>query len=260
MTFLLDYQNRVQEINEYLEFVFVIDKSTSIDLENVTFPDTERLEQLNLLHLKDNSTYTLTSDLKKTLKANAYLLLYNLIEGSVMAGIDAILLAVNQSDKELRYFKKEIRSLYLDYSMARNDEDSNLKAKDRKNLRGQLNSLIDQKVVFRHKNKDNSIIEGYIAYQDKVSKGEISGNVDLSVLTQLSMKYDFILPHDDVANELSIIKNKRNQLAHGEITFAEAGQEKSIEELMDMKSRITNYFNTLMQNIKGYIDNEEFIM
>lgn len=255
MIFLEDYTNRVQEIDDYFEFVFVIDKSRNINLEDTIFQDDERLNQFNLSHLKNDSKYLFSNELKKTLKANSYLLLYNLIEGSVTAGIDGIFLAINQSELELKYFKKTIRELYLDYDMIRKDEDSNLKAKDRKNLSRQFNTLIDKKVEF--KNNHGKI--GYQAYLEKMG-GEISGNIDVKILEQLSKKYGFTLPIIDITNELSIIKKRRNELAHGEITFSEAGKDKSIEDLITLKNAVTQYFNVLMNNIKDYIENEEFKM
>jgi len=261
MNFLEDYTNRVQELNDYFEFIFVIDESKNIRLEEDIFQDYEILNKFDFLNLKDISQYTFSEQLKKTLKANAYLLLYNLIEGSITAGIDAIFLAINQSEIELKYLKKNTRELYIDYSMKRNDENEQqkTKAKDKKELQMQFNSLIDKKVEFKSKNKNNDIKIGYQAYLEKMG-GEISGNIDAKKLEELSKKYGFNLPTNTISDELLIIKNKRNQLAHGEITFAEAGKDKSIEEMIVLKNTVTQYFNILMNTIKVYIENEEFKM
>lgn len=258
MNFIEDYTNRVRELNDYFEFIFVIDKSKNIRLEEDIFQDYDILHQFDFLNLKDISQYPFSEQLKKTLKANAYLLLYNLIEGSVTTGIDSIFLAINQSEIELKHLKKDIRELYLDYAMKRNDDDEQqkAKAKDKKDLRKQFNSLIDTKVKFKHRNKNN-VVEGYQAYLEKMG-GEISGNIDAKKLEELSKKYGFTLPTSNILDELLIIKNKRNQLAHGEITFSEAGKDKSIEEMIALKNAITQYFNSLMNNIKNYIENEEF--
>jgi hypothetical protein len=258
MIFLEDYNNRVKEINTYFEFVFIIDKTKNINLENTIFKNNIILDKSGLSHLNQITDYPIDNDLKKTLRANAYLLLYNLIEGSINSGIDAIFSTINQSQLDLKCLKKDIRELYLEYSMIINDENQNLKAKDRKNLRRQLNNLIDKKVEFKHKNNNNIIMEGHQAYKDKVSKGEISGNIDAIKLQELAKKYGFVLPTINITNELLTIKNKRNQLAHGEITFAEAGKEESIEDLFILKNIITHYFDNLMNNIKVYIENQEF--
>ncbi|WP_338812491.1 MAE_28990/MAE_18760 family HEPN-like nuclease [Bernardetia sp. Wsw4-3y2] len=259
MIFLADYTNRVQEINDYFDFIFVIDKSKNINLEDSIFEDEERLNQFNLSHLKNTSKYPFSSELKKTLKANAYLLLYNLIEGSVTAGIDAIFLAINQSDLKLNNLKKEMRELYLHFNMKPDSENQqqSLRIKDRTQLINRFNSLMDKKVEFKSKNKNNDIKIGYQAYLEKMG-GEISGNIDAKKLEELAKKYGFTLPTTTIANELLIIKNKRNQLAHGEITFSEAGKDKSIEEMIALKNTVTQYFNSLMNNIKNYIENEEF--
>ncbi|AFM03284.1 hypothetical protein Fleli_0826 [Bernardetia litoralis DSM 6794] len=258
MIFLEDYVNRVREINNYFEFIFIVDKSKTINLENPILKNDAILNNIGFSHLKQMKDYSINNELKKTRKANAYLLLYNLIEGSVTAGIDAIFLAINQSEIKMNSLTEDIRELYLDYSMTTNDEEKELRARDRKNLRKQFNTLIDKKVEFKHKKKDGNTVEGYKAYEDKVSKAEISGNIDSKMLAQLAKKYGFTLPTLSITNELSIIKNRRNQLAHGEITFSEAGNDKSIEEMIALKNAVTKYFNILMDNIKNYIENEDF--
>ncbi|PIY11483.1 MAG: hypothetical protein COZ18_03940 [Flexibacter sp. CG_4_10_14_3_um_filter_32_15] len=134
MNFLEDYTNRVQEIDDYFEFVFIIDKSKAINLENPIFKNDTILNNTGFSHLKQITNYTINNELKKTLKANAYLLLYNLIEGSMTAGIDAIFLAINSSELKINFLKENIRELYLDYSMTRSDENTDLKARDRKSL------------------------------------------------------------------------------------------------------------------------------
>lgn len=259
MIFSEDYVKRVKEINDYFEFIFIIDKSKTINLENPIFKNDAILSNTGFSHLKQITNYPTDNELKKTLKANAYLLLYNLIEGSVTAGIDAIFLAINQSDLKLNHLKKEMRELYLHFNMKPDSENQqqNLRTKDRTHLINRFNSLMDKKVEFKSKNKNNDIKIGYQAYLEKMG-GEISGNIDAKKLEELAKKYGFTLPTTNISNELLIIKNKRNQLAHGEITFSEAGKDKSIEEMISIKNTVTQYFNTLMNNIKNHIENEDF--
>lgn len=75
-TVLIDFQERVEEINRYFAFL-------------------EKLEQetLQLSVLKDDGqreNIPLDSQLIKTLKANSFLLLYNLVESSMRNAVTAI--------------------------------------------------------------------------------------------------------------------------------------------------------------------------
>ena len=75
-TVLLDFHTRVQEVNQYFEFLNgLIEKTTKLEV------------------LGDNGEkkiIVIDPDIAKTLKANAFLLLYNLVESTMRNAIEAI--------------------------------------------------------------------------------------------------------------------------------------------------------------------------
>jgi len=75
-TVILDFQSRVQEVNQYFVFLEGLIQETT-----------------KLAVVEDNGEQKITaidSDLGRTLKANAFLLLYNLIESTMRGAIEAI--------------------------------------------------------------------------------------------------------------------------------------------------------------------------
>jgi hypothetical protein len=86
--FLIEFHSRVQQIELYFGFVAEIDKvKTDNQQEAILFPN--------------QTQYVVNHDLQKILKANCYLLLYNLIESSIRNGIVAIYDAIH--DEKLGY-------------------------------------------------------------------------------------------------------------------------------------------------------------
>ena len=92
--FILEFHNNVQEVNDYFEFVKLIDN----------------LPKLALPH---KTTYNIDREIQKVLKANCYLILYNLIEGSIRTGIEAIFMTLSQQNltyAQVNHPIKQIRS------------------------------------------------------------------------------------------------------------------------------------------------------
>jgi hypothetical protein len=175
-----------------------------------------------------------------------------LIEGSVTSGIDAIFLAINDEDLEASQLNSKIRELFIQYETHSFLFSGSKKTK--KEIQGYINSLFDRSVSFQTPER-----VGYAAYLEKAG-GEISGNLDGNKIKELAEKYGFDLPEDidSVSGDLLNIKNKRNQLAHGEITFSVAGREKSIEELIALKNKITDYFRLLLRSVERYIQEKKY--
>jgi hypothetical protein len=113
----LDFEERVNEVNQYIEFVFVVDKLSNIAINSkiADLNSKDVLDELKLSHLFNIDTYNIDDNLKKTLKANVFLLLYNLIEGAVTSGIDAIFLSINSSGLKVRELNNQFRKIYFEY-------------------------------------------------------------------------------------------------------------------------------------------------
>jgi hypothetical protein len=51
----------------------------------------------------------------------------------------------------------------------------------------------------------------------------------------------------------------RNDLAHGNKSFAEVGQKVSIEDLLKVKEEVIEYLQQILQNIQDYLDKQEYL-
>jgi len=234
---LLDFNKKVREINHYFRLVKFLDDKQHIE------------------------SFRITSELQATLKANCYLLLYNLVESSVVEGLDAIFADINQQNITFDQLNDNYKQIWLKYkfqlvnlSKRKGDKDSR-EAFD-KSLLDILNDLATFGIL-DYKDKDG-VSENYKSYLKILGiNNEVSGNLDVRKIEELAKKYGFDEPKRSNGRDLINIKNFRNQLAHGEKTFSEIGKEKSVPELIKINVRVIYYLRALLKNIIRFIDNKE---
>jgi hypothetical protein len=221
-TVLVDFNMRAQEVDEYFLFL-------------------ERLikEEIKLAVLENNGIQkikSVNSDLAKTLKANGYLLLYNLVESTMRNAIEAIFDELSSNSVSFDSVRIEIKKVILYNFKNRSPDNVHSKIKD---------ISID------------IITAGFS------SKELFSGNVDRDEITRTARKYGFSYDTDysktkHGENLYSVMRN-RNDLAHGNKSFAEIGKDTSIQELLQVKEEVIEYLKQILKNIEGYLIKKEYL-
>jgi hypothetical protein len=247
--FLSNFDDRKNEIHQYFNFLQFIEKYIA--------------QKGNVLSI-DNESLSFNQNLVKVLKANCYMMLYNLVEGSITEAIDAIFDAISTQQVHFKDLTHDYKKIWLNYQQGIvkiTTESSNKKevkdhAKNRVNrtLSDVLNHLEYFRILTFTDQQQNSF-DNYKGYLKVVSTAEISGNIDAAKMRELAKTYGFSVP--ERCNDMLKIKNIRNQLAHGELSFAEAGVI-LLEELIDMKKNVFVYLEAILLNINDFIENEGF--
>jgi hypothetical protein len=67
-------------------------------------------------------------------------------------------------------------------------------------------------------------------------------------------------PFRNEQSSLTFIKNLRNSLAHGSLSFAECGEGVTVSELRDLKERTALYLREVVASFKDSIDAYEFLL
>lgn len=174
------------------------------------------------------------SELSKILKANGFVLLYNLIESTVRKSIDAILNVVKDEGLTYRALSDKLKKLWI------KQEIKNINANE-----------IGIKVL--------NIAESILNNELLLLKQEcitISGNIDAQKIREIAQAVGCDEPKDGAA--LKTIKDKRNHLAHGEYTFAEIGKEFSVKDLMTFKQKTEEHLKLVLTNVEEYINNKKY--
>jgi len=218
------YDERASEINIYFDFLFDL-----LDLRpKLKFVDQEKAFDRDLIHI---------------LKANAYLIIYNLIESTVCNAIEDIhtkiktetALCADKLNIELakRAFKK-------------------------------VNEQTISQANLSNKTVGAFIVEEWLNDHDKVilsNKNPLfSGNVDAKKLREIAALYGFSSETNRTVTRngqaLAKIKQTRNNLAHGSDSFKNRGQETSVDELRTIKNEVIAYLDQMLTNIENYINSQ----
>ncbi|HAO47873.1 MAG TPA: hypothetical protein DCR35_00375 [Runella sp.] len=90
-----------------------------------------------------------------------------------------------------------------------------------------------------------------------------SGNVDAREIKRISEKYGFSCKTNakktSNGSKLLTVKSRRNDLAHGFISFQECGKEYSIQDLILIKKEVIAYISEILNNIQEYLDNRMYL-
>ena len=212
-----DFQTRAGEIENYFRFV-------------------EQLAEGNFrLTASDLSTAPLSQgdydSLLKTLKANGFILLYNLVESTMKNAIEAVFEEFRAKGVSFDDCREEVRHIVI----------SNLKAHNPDRVFTALTPLA-QKILTETFRKEKAF----------------AGNVDAKKIREVAKEYGFSPPKAKGDNLLTV-KSQRNDLAHGDKAFAEVGRDFDVERLVKIKMEVLDYLREVLGNISTYLVNKEYL-
>jgi len=228
-SFLADYQSRVEEFDEYFSFIRFIDKIETHKKQNLF------IDQITFV--------TPRRDLQKILRANCFILLYNLVESSIRNGILGVYDCIH--DNGLTYYdlSDKVKDIWL------SNKSQKIKLSE-KNFKLSLRELIEE----------TSVSNQIILRNDTIT---ISGNLDYKNIQKIVTAFGFwgkiTIEEKKVIKALDKIKEERNLLAHGNKTFTQSGAIITIAELETIKTVAIAYLNDLLNNISVYIDNKSYL-
>ena len=170
------------------------------------------------------------NELAKIMKANGFLLLYNLIEATIRNSISAILNSISTDKLTFKLLSDNLKKLWI------NQEINNIK--DISKFKEKVSEL-SEKIL------NDSLLE---FSQECIN---ISGNIDAQKIRDIAKKFGYLEPKD--GRGLQTIKDKRNQLAHGEFTFSDIGKNYTSNDLIEYKSEVVSFIEGVLNNVEVYI-------
>lgn len=191
-------------------------------------------------HIKINES-NLSTDIFKILKANLFLMLYNLMESTVRNSMEEIHDTINNENIDYKNCIDSIKALWIEFNYKKFTQTSS------KNITEIIKSIDVDKVII-----------DYNLYSTKIKSNEISGNIDGQKIRKISEKYNIETNKRVNGHKLLTIKNTRNRLAHGEVTFTEIGQNYEINELNLMRKECKIYLKEFLINVDKYIQNKKY--
>lgn len=212
-----EFNKRLCEICQYFDALQLLDKG-SCSIQCIDILGKKEIKKVD-------------SELAKILKANCFLLLYNLVEATISNSIQAIFKSMHSSNITYRDLTDKIRRMWV------RQEVKNTPQTD--NLLDILRKVVDNQIL----NFTNDCIK-------------ISGNIDAQKIREISEQFGCKIVSD--GRDLCTVKEKRNKLAHGEYTFAEIGQDYSVSDIVKYKDSVQLYLTRVMNEFEIYINNSGY--
>ena len=173
---------------------------------------------------------------RRIFRSGAMLIMYNAIEASARSGVEAIY--------------DELRMQSISFSV--------------------LNENLRQRILGDFKkhmsvNKDHRMSNIAVEIVEKSFKVDklFSGNVDAREIKKQTEKLGIELDIDYSTTrngkDLVVIKNLRNRLAHGYVSFSDATKDRSLLEIEEIAKYSLAYMEQVLKDIEAYINNKEYL-
>lgn len=225
--FIVNFEDRVKEVEKYFKFLEKLD-----------------VADIKILNTENGVKTSVDSDIFIILKANAFLIIYNLIEYSIMDAIDAVYQAIEDEPCSYDSIIIELRNLWT-------------KAEFKKAF--DVNSSWNT-----YHNKTTDLIDSVIrrsVIRLKSRSLPDRGNIDADKIRRICDMHKFNAKSHYRARggaALRTVVTQRNSLAHGSLSFVECGRQYEFHQLKQWKQESVIYVRSILKNIENYIDSKHY--
>lgn len=216
-----EYKKRLSEVELYFKTIQLLDNGQcSIVCKDIS---------------GNVSTNDIDQELSKILKANGFLLLYNLIEATVRNSIVAIFNSITADKLTYKSLSENLKTLWVRQEI-----------KEIRDFNQSKNKIfeISEKVL------NDSLLDF------KIECVNISGNIDAQSIRDIAKQFGYAETSN--GRDLLTIKEKRNKLAHGEFTFSEIGKEYTVGDLIKLKTDTVGYIEDVLKNVENFILDKKY--
>ena len=215
-----DLQMLTGEINDFLDLINFLKKTKKITDES-------------------GNIYSINDTLKDTLKGEVFLLLYNLIESTLRESITYIHEVLKGEEIHFNQLRPEFRKEILNRAKSDKIGIDNLFKSTALDISTQLLAA-----TFRAK----IIFSGNIDHQEVRKQAKIYG-----------FSTDTIFQETKHGESLELIKNKRNDLAHGNSSFSEIGKNYTVEQMNEFSQEVINYLDSITTHISNALIQKDYL-
>lgn len=197
-----------------------------------------------MLDIENNTGKIQTIDNSKffrILKSNFLLMLYNLVEACVVSGMLEIYESLKQSQSGYNELIEEIQSLWSKYKIGEIYKSSGTRSSYEKGVREIIAQVITDEPVFLNR-----------------AALEISGNLDARRIKNLCDKHCIRYVASDDDGCLKTVKEKRQNLAHGDESFGDCARDMTLSQLEHIKDEVIRFIGSILNGMKNYyVENYE---
>ena len=199
-----------------------------------------------MVEIDNNSENIKTIDNRRflrVLKSNFLLMLYNLVEACIVSGMMEIYESLRNNNPSYSSLIDEIRILWSNYEISKIYDSSAGKTSYEKRVQDVIEQVITNQPI--------------MLYKETLG---ISGNLDARVIRKICDKHRIRYVASDDNGYLKIVKDKRNDLAHGDVSFGDCARDMTLNDLEHIKDEVTNFIQGILVGMKLYFDSNGFLV
>jgi hypothetical protein len=223
-----NYYSKKKELDFYIEKLFFLDRVSS----------EQRNPYERYLNDRMKSKVYDLRDFVVILKSNAYMMMYNMIESTTKEIVWAIYDQINSSDLTYEKVSLILQKLWEKHQFLNLDSGNAKTEKYKKKAHTIITNILDESPIRFY--ASNFKLSGNADFDKILEKmGGLGVNIDTSNIGQYK-------------DELKTIKDNRNKLAHGAISFIESGRDSSFKDIQDMAKHTETYLEQLIKDASNY--------
>lgn len=232
------FNDRKKEIEEFISLMVFLERKNDEKSPNddVTFFQ-------NFFYPADGGITISYQSMINIMKSNVALMIYNIIEFTVSGLIDVIYDAIRNQELSYIDVNDSIQQLWRKTMLsATKDPNANYNTFLRKSEE-MIDYILNKKTL------------------DLQTRNILRvGNLDGVKIKDSLEAHGVTFPSRDNyrPDKLNFIKTKRNELAHGAISFTEALRDRAIKDISDDNEIIFSFLKDLIETVENYHDNEEY--
>ena len=178
------------------------------------------------------------------IRSSVIVSLYNIVESTITQTLTKIHSEINTKEVSYNSLSKEIKDLALIYFYKHKEKRSNIH--DSIEVLHHTVDLIRGEGVFNVPYSE--LAENYQLY---------SGNLDAKSIRKVMKKYGIIIS-EDFGQKIKKIKDGRNQLSHGNISFEEFGRNIVLNTLNEYLLDVENLLTEVINKTSQYLEEEKY--
>lgn len=196
-------------------------------------------EYVTLLKSIEKKEIIIADNIYKLMKASTFLQLYNIIESNIANILIYIHDYINSDNLQFCELTDNLQKLWFKHL-------SSLVKKE--DLDGTYNIIITN---FKSVNFGNYTHQKYEGHK-------LSGNIDKKTITELCQNLGITINSSKISSILKKIKDERNLLAHGNITFLASGRNITPNDISRYIKEITDTYNSIFDSVELFCINNEY--
>lgn len=233
ITFLQTYDDRKKELDKFLYFMEFLEQQEFMDNDGISNFDT-----FFKIDEKHNITY---QSLINILKSSFSIMLYNIIEFTIANLVDSIYDEIRSKGLSYLEVNESIRDLWRKTFFKSIKDDPNASFNTFLNANKRIIDLIIERQLLAI-SSNNSLP---------------AGNLDLREIKKVMKQHGLVVTKNKQNFRPDIfenIKQRRNDLAHGSVSFEDASREDTLKDIRNNEEIVIGLLDELIKQVKVYID------